>query len=429
MSDKQINYTTALLFLIVLGLVLSKPILLLPDSDGYLDMYIIRSPVYPLFLYLIKFIFGSAETIATAIIQCILGFYSIHYLVKRLRRHLKLSNIWYALITGLLLLPYIYKHHLANTIMSEALAYPLYLMVVARYIDAIYYQRFQKFYGTGLLVIALLLTRNQFLFMIPMGILIALYIAYKTKAYKNLAIIGIAFLALPVLSGLLDRSFHKLKHQHFVSTPWTGIVLISAPLYVADAEDYKLFDTPNERDFFQKSYSELTHKCLTINCLEKQPDANTIFTYHNSYANIANHTVLPVASSLFKENATTNETYIKVDQLTYGMFLPLVLDNFKAWIKLYLENIKMGYRNSVYMLLSFILTAYCLFYGIKNQSKVHIMMGFLLLLIIANIAFIAIGIHTISRYTFYNDWIIFIIIFILLNHFKPTANQPINPSV
>ena len=94
---------------------------------------------------------------------------------------------------------------------------------------------------------------------------------------------------------------------------------------------------------------------------------------------------------------------------------PLILNNWKLWIKLYIKNFLNAFNNTKYALLIFIILFFSLIKLKKKPSKEikFIFLGSLFL--ISNVLIIAIGMHTVKRFTFYNDWLIFLIIFILLN--------------
>ena len=69
------------------------------------------------------------------------------------------------------------------------------------------------------------------------------------------------------------------------------------------------------------------------------------------------------------------------------------------------------------MILLFAMLLITSFYFIlKNKNKKHSKVIFLLVLsIFANHSVVAIAVHSIKRYIFYTDWIIFAVIIILLN--------------
>jgi O-antigen ligase len=52
---------------------------------------------------------------------------------------------------------------------------------------------------------------------------------------------------------------------------------------------------------------------------------------------------------------------------------------------------------------------------IKKEKVVYKVVSLLSILTLANVALVALGMHTIKRFTFYNDWVLFLIVFILMD--------------
>jgi len=413
-TEKHFKYIIISFFIIAFILVIIKPIENVNDSDGYLDMVIFRSAGYSVFLAILKAIFGPYFSIATLFLQYILGMLSIYYFIFTLKNHYKLHYGWYVLLTAILIVPYIYNQHLANAFLSEGLAYPLYLFVMAHYLSALLNLNKKKLIYGLLFLLFLIQTRWQFLILIPIGILILIWISYKTKAFRANIWLFALFFIFPLINSTVDKSFHKIVHGHYINTPWSGILTISSALYIADASDYTLFKDQKERDFFKTVFDELSKKKLNIHQLDsKVSDAYDY--YHRSFNIIAIETVLAQGKSFVGKDLSENEKYIALNELTRKMTFPLIIDNFKEWFKLYLQNYIYAFGNSRYCLFYFILLFFGLFGLIKYQNQSFKLIVLLSLVTIANNALIAIGIHAIKRVTFYNDWTLFLVLFILLN--------------
>ncbi|MBR9914076.1 MAG: hypothetical protein GYB32_04505 [Algicola sp.] len=421
------KWSSLFIYIAVAICCISRSAMYLPDSEGYLNMSIIRSAAYPLFLNTVKLVFGSWFETAIVILQTLLGLLAVDYFIKKIKAVIHLHNLWYLLLTILLLTPYVYNHLVANYILSEALAYPLYLVIVAQLMCITLTKNPKDFKFALPLMFILMLTRSQFLYLVPVAMLVWFYISYRPKSYKLNTWLLIALICLPFLTSLADKSYHSLKHDYFVSTPWTGIVVISAPLYVADEEDATVFTSESEQEYFNKVYEALQRKHLNIYHLDPAYQSETSLPYINSYTSIANETVLPVAQSHVGNQLSYNETLIEVDQLTRQMAMPLLLDNFKPWCQLYLKNVIHAFGNARYFLLMIMLLLAAMISVYRTTSHASLAMALGLLLLFANIAVVAIGIHTVKRYTFYNDWVIFFVLFVLIHAFmhpKNTIEKP-----
>ncbi|WP_141675555.1 hypothetical protein [Formosa haliotis] len=403
-------------------LVISKPIILMPDSEGYLNMDLYRSAGYPLFIFLIHSVFGSFFNLATIIIQYTLGVTAITFFISTLKKQTSLHYIWLILLNGILLIPYVYNHKLSNVILSEALAYPLYLIVVSFFIQSLFQTKVKPILLSLPFLLMLIQTRSQFLFLVPIAIGLLLWVWFKHKTFNNKWLL-IVLVLFPFICGFTDKAFHKIVHGYFVSTPWTGIHLLTPAFFVADNTDFSLFTTEIEQTFYKNTYADLAEKHLNIHEFDAELNhTDELATYIADYAEIANFTILPNGITQFPDSLTDDEKLIEVDQLTKQMALPLVLDNFKPWLRLYIKNFVYAFGNAKYVLLLFILIFWSAISCYKSYKPEHALIFFIAVLSFSNVALIATGMHTIKRFTFYNDWVLFLIIFLLINT-KNTFNK------
>ena len=75
-----------------------------------------------------------------------------------------------------------------------------------------------------------------------------------------------------------------IVHNKFINTPLTGLHLITPAFYVADAEDFSIYDSEKEQAYFKSVFEQLKTKNLNINNLAGQNVAGKdITTYINNY--------------------------------------------------------------------------------------------------------------------------------------------------
>ncbi len=415
-SERHFKYTLYVIFFIVFIIVINRSIVEFPDSEGYLTMSIIRSPIYPIFLASLKTIFSNNFYLATIIFQTFFCLFSINFLIKNIHSTMQISSFWYILLTIILLVPCVYNHNIVNRFLSEALAYPLYLLVVSYYILSFFKENIRYLLYAFPLLFLLILTRSQFFFLIPIAIFILLWINFKKKSFKKYIWLYILFFVFPILTSTIDKLYHGIKHNYFVNTPWTGLHLITPAFYVADKEDVSIYKSEKEKHFFNAIFDILERKKLNINYLDSSVYDETEY-YLTNFTQIANHTIYDDGKDLLGNNLSENEKFIKLDEITKKMAFPLIIDNFTLWLKLYIKNFINAFENSRYALLYFIILFFGLF-QLKRMStnKVKfIIIGSLFTIL--NVAIVAIGMETIKRFTFYNDWIFFLIIFVFLDTF------------
>ena len=402
------------LFCMVAILVLITPVALQPDSLGYIDIWFNRTPVYPLFVNAVQAVFGDSYKTALKVLQLFLGLASVWFFINQLRKQISLKAFWYLLLTLIILVPYLYNHKIANNILTEAIAYPLYLLTTIHFLLFFFKDRTIHLRYALIFLFILLLTRKQFLYFVPIGMVILFWISYKSKTFKNHIPHFIVLALLPFLVSLTDSTYHKIVHGHFTNTPWTGIHLLAPAMYVADKEDVAIYTSEEEKAYFNAIYAEIEeNKYNEAAAISEGQDI--ISHYIANFAKIANGTIYPIGKERYENELSKDDALIKVDETTTAMSIPLIKDNFKKWLSLYIINFSYGFENSKYVLLFVIL----FLFGISkiNVSNINRFkaIAFVTCITISNIAIVAVGMHTLKRFTFYNDWVLFFVIFILLN--------------
>ncbi len=402
------------LFCMVAILVLITPVALQPDSLGYIDIWFNRTPVYPLFVNAVQAVFGDSYKTALKVLQLFLGLASVWFFINQLRKQISLKAFWYLLLTLIILVPYLYNHKIANNILTEAIAYPLYLLTTIHFLLFFFKDRTIHLRYALIFLFILLLTRKQFLYFVPIGMVILFWISYKSKTFKNHIPHFIVLALLPFLVSLTDSTYHKIVHGHFTNTPWTGIHLLAPAMYVADKEDVAIYTSEEEKAYFNAIYAEIEeNKYNEAAAISEGQDI--ISHYIANFAKIANGTIYPIGKERYENELSKDDALIKVDETTTAMSIPLIKDNFKKWLSLYIKNFSYGFENSKYVLLFVIL----FLFGISkiNVSNINRFkaIAFVTCITISNIAIVAVGMHTLKRFTFYNDWVLFFVIFILLN--------------
>jgi len=418
MINKRFKTLLYLVFAVVFFLVMRQEVVLFSDSGGYIDGDIIRSPTYPLFLDILQGVFGSYFNTATAFFQVIFGFIAVYYFITSLKKALKLHPLWLLLMALLVLSPYVYNHHVANRFLSEALSYPLYLLVVSRFFLLLAKGEKRYVWQAIPLLFLLVLTRNQFLYIVPIALLSIGWLAYSAKAYKRWLFPALALIVLPFVSSLADKTYHSIRHDAFVSTPWTGLHLLTPAMFVADKEDGTIFTSEKEKRLFDSLYSSLAKKQLNIHHLPPEDASQATAVYRENFSDIANHTIYDEGKEIVAPNETVNNKYIFLDAVTKSMAMPLIMDNFGPWLKVYLQNFVFAFGTARDVLLILILLGFGIFILLKNKSIDAKIIMLACSLLLANAAIVSIGMHTIKRFTFYNDWVVFLIIFILINSYS-----------
>ncbi|WP_046755890.1 glycosyltransferase family 39 protein [Kordia jejudonensis] len=403
-----------ILFLIAFIWILRRPVNSFPDSTGYLNMMINRTPGYPIFLKLIESIFGSNFETAVCFIQTVIGCFSIYFFIQKIRSVQLLNEFYCCCLSFALLLPFVFGIHVANNILTEAISYALYLIVVGNFIAFFISKNKKELYYALPILSLLLITRYQFIYLIPVALVMIFWINFKEKQWKTYRLIIILICCLPIATSLVDRTYHKIVHNHFVSTPWTGMNIITAAFYVSNAEDEAIFGDAAEKQFFQNTYQDLAKAHLNIHHLERNTHSKTE-VYINEFANITMGPIFKNGNAVLDPSLSEDEKYIALEKMTKSMSTPLILDNFSEWTKLYIGNLIFGFGGIKFVFLYLIILLSSIIGILKYNTKIYKILLLLSMLFIGNLVLVSVGMHAIVRFTFYNDWVLFLTIFILLN--------------
>lgn len=417
-----VNLIYALTSAATLIFVINQGAIYLPDSEGYLEMVVFRSCGYPFFITLHRYLFGEYYISAIILTQFVATILASLFLINCIQKSVKL-NKWLSVILFIaIILPIFTGIKTANLILSEAIAYPLYLFIIGNIISGIAHKQNKKFYYSLILTFILILVRSQFLFLIPV-LLISVLLTYGKLLFckKNLFLL-IAIILIPFSAIAVDMTFHKLRHGYAVTTPWTGIQVATIPFFVSDKDDYLLFENENQQNYFKFLYNKLDEKKLLQSNLPKNIDEKHFFS--ENYCNISNFTISDDGLNFFNKNLSYEEKIILNDKMSLSITPTLIKNNLSKWITVYKKNVFKGIgeiHSLFFILMLLLLNSYVLYKKEEFVSKFIILLCFLT---ICNIVLVGIAEPVIERYTYYNNWII-IAIFLLLfqNYFQKKTNE------
>ncbi|MEM6687538.1 MAG: hypothetical protein AAF617_17305, partial [Bacteroidota bacterium] len=374
-----------ILFLITIVWVLRQPAVAFPDSSGYLEMHIIRTPGYPLFLQFIQAIFGSAYEFGTVFIQILFGCFSVYYFIYTLRSYNLINEFFSVCFAVVLLLPFVTGLKIANNLLTESISYSLYLIIVAKFLSFFLSKQLKQLYYSLPILVVLLITRYQFIYLIPIGLGMICWVSYWQKSFKKHAVAIIVLITLPLMTSLIDRTYHKIVHGHFVSTPWTGMNIITAAFFVSDAGDEALFDDATEKEFFQKTHHDLVAQQMNISNFDTTVHKTPTQFYIGRFADITVGPILQNGMAVLDGSLTKNERFIALDAMTTKMSKPLILDNFSQWFRIYMQNAIHGFGGLLNVVLYVLIACISWITLWKRNLTTYKVLGIISLLLIANI--------------------------------------------
>lgn len=416
LNSHSLKYSTVptfvkmFLFLLFGTLCFISPILE-PDSGGYIDNSVIRSPLYPIILSIYTKIFDKNFFDILIVIQLLAGFSAAIFLASTLKRLFVLPNIVFYLVALGLLAPY-YSHPLfGNKILPEAVCYPLFLLYFSYLLEGLQYKKSKKLIIAMGLAGLLVLTRKQFLFLYPAtGIILIYILLFERRVFKTFTLL-ICFLLSMVGTTLAERTYQYIYHGQFKSVPFTGMQLIIAPLYLAHPTDEELFENETERALFKDIFATMSDKKINFNSLPQRDSYFHVATYTQFYANY-NHICWQSLAPLLAKYPL-NTVYERDTTLTH-MAIILILNNLKGFFTLYLLNIVFNIGGIYFVLLLCFTTLAALNAFIKARHAFALCYLLASLLTAGNYFLIALVEPVLPRYSGYTDSIQMVTLLILI---------------
>jgi len=324
----------------------------------------------------------------------------------------------------MMLSPVFYWHLIANKLLSEALAYPLLLMVLGGSFNYAIYKRIKDLYAVVLILLLLLLCRGQFIVLVPL-LLLGLILVSGRQVNKKQFFIGLVLLLLTsFINELITKSYNKVVHGYFVSNAMTYVHLVSADFYISESGNSDLFEDEDAQNYFKLVNASLNAADLSREKVASKELDDQEF-YDNNFSKICNERVHEIGLNYFKNKGFNYyDQNIYLNALCKGMFPIMLKANYKNRIKLFLKNFKTTYGGTKYLIL-FVMLFLLAIWKLRNSKDpfyTFVALGFGFML--ANNLLIAFVMYPNNRYTFYFDWLIFAVILILIE--KSSLKQTVS---
>ena len=386
-----------------------------PDSFAHFDMLINRSVLYSLFLNIPHWLFGLKMGYTILLAQFGIYVLCVTYFINSLSKFINLSKLTTSTLHFIFAYLAIFTYQVINNILSESLAYPFLLVVLA--ISMKYYKLGDiKYIGTlWILCYLLFLTRIQFVIVLPFLCLILIY-HYK-KIYKSfLAIIfTVGLLSSPFLAKQTETLYYKFVLKENIAYSMTFVHLISAPFFVSDVSDALLFEKPEERDFFIRTKQSLDNKNLNLAYCHNNREDEFDY-YQKNFTKICNASIHEENMDYYKSlGISFFDQHRKVSQYTKNIFYPLLKAHFKLWLKIVLKGFKKGLHGSQGILIIGLVMLGSLLLYFHHEKDFALFFLWVIGIKLMLHLFIAISVHSVHRYLFYFDWVIPVFLILLID--------------
>ena len=391
------------------------------DATTYIHMDPLRTPGYPIFVK-ITTLFGLIHGFrSTSFVALILGLYIIHRFCNFLKKEFNLSSFWIIMSSLVLLYPYLFLD-LKNCILTETLAYPLFILTVQLLLKSLFDKRSKTailyFVATALL----LFVRPQFVYFYGISILLIIYLAWysKNKAKSSFLLIGV-FVLCAAGENLLEKTYHLVLHKHFEVPSFFGIQFEVLPLYNLHDKDVDLFSNPLERGMVDTVLS-YEKKNVLYNFRSQKHHASEweTFIYEHIYNDLTWRTSEKYFLNVVGKQGLKNDNLAFWDYLNsvtthIGIVLIKAHPKEYALIYLMLLNSSFGFSAGFFPFLLLFFFSVWLFFKTGNKSSLLILAGCIILAL--NNILICFFEPLVGRYTMYCYYLFPVIIFIPLMKF------------
>ena len=422
-SFYTIFYTCFFVFLV--KIVSSTGYIFTNDTKNYINIHPNAQPVYSTFLYIIKHftnpIFFKEIVIS---IQLIASYGIIIYFFNVLKRYFNFNFIIQILLFLLLTHPIYGSYKMCNKLVTEPIAYSMFLLFIASTIKWFFNKKDKHIYLIIIFLSILILTRAQFL---STSIAFSLFLLYEwpLQTIKKRFLLFFIVLTIPISTNIIEKTFYGVVKGHYVSRQLGNMSLATLPFFLSNSNDVNQMPDEESKHFFNCVYYSLEEKKLLANQLPSNTsNVNKYLSFHNNYAKICNQTIIYEGISIYKNN---NDSYIEIlnksSLITGKTIRPLFMARPIEWLKIFYYNLAFPYHTIGFVIFLLILFLYFIFYKTVKKIKYQSLLFLFTSIILGNLFLICISIHSIRRYYMYFDIVVALLIILLLSQSKSIKKQ------
>jgi len=411
------------LYLLITIYVIWVGVVVEPDTASYVGFSFITPPGYGVFLFVFRKLFGEDDYFSVIVfIQLIIGFASCVYLVNTLKKAFDVDRLLLIGLDVMLLAPVFIPEFLTvNRIVTQGLAYPCFLVVIAFLVQYLFLGNKKAVWLLLIAVFIGMLIRTQFFFLIPVLILIFLYQSFVAKNLKRFVFPIVLIFLIPFMVSFLQKSFNYVVHGKYINISSTGLQVMIMPFFVADADDYKIYNDAKTQEYFKHMYAMAYDRKLLDDFYVPVND-NVFHHFDYNFVNIS-YGVFSIEGRKFlmPSNPNTPEALIANDAFLMNMWLPLLFDNFWKCVDLFYKNIEHAFGGFYMIWLCLLLLLGSWYYWQKHKEALALFALVCMLVTFSNILLICLVQHSIGRYLIYHQWMLPVMLILVLNeiHKRP----------
>lgn len=410
----------------------------LGDSPGYIHFNSVAPPLYPTFLWIMRLIIGESWYLqGVAILQNILGAFSIWYLTITVKKHFYLNRTMSVVVLGLAYLPHVVTplvsltHFvITNAILSEGISVSLYYIWSALLINIVFEKKYSKYYWAVILAVMMILTRKQLFFVLAVMFLVWCYLSSSHNIKKIIYSLAALLLGIVMYFACTYIYLHTLSKPIMSLTYDSGRT--SAVMFNADTNDKDIMHDADTKELFCRIYQKFEDNSISYVNENGTIVENSI--YQESCYDFGAELVLEAVEeySVSRGVIDADEQILLCRKKLKEIRQILYKNNWRRQLGYSLNYVVQGMIRTISTTKS-ILNGYAFFmYGMAavlmfwlfkmdKDSKSSRLMLMILILILGNVCSTALVIMCLSRYMIYNMSIFYIAGLMMMKEFIEKA--------
>jgi hypothetical protein len=404
-----------------------------PDSGTYISHGAIRTGLYPLTISVFQSLLKGYGLQALVGFQIVFAITAIYMIVNFLKITFNLTYFLQWICLSVFLIP-LFIFQSANGVLSEGLAYPLFLLTSYFFLKGILEKTIKHLYLFSFFLSLLVFTRQQYLFFYGIAIVAILFFMAVQRNFpkKGLFILSVAL----SLGGIFvsERAYHYVYHGSFASTPFTGIQLIIRPLYLAPIDAYKDFSDLKQQQFVKEVLKEVAHQKI----VDTESDHYRTLEGFHLYYNTIQHQICPSwlakiwEKEDLKDKIRSDFEYTRMlDKEMTLISFRLIRNNFIKYSASYIKDFILGAGGFSYLGLVFFFNLLCLrnIFWCHDKNPIYYAVIFATLIHLGNLAVICLVEPPLIRYTYSTNILLFTMLIVMgYQLFQNTLFSKTSPS-
>ncbi len=430
-----INFLACMLFYVFFAFLDGAVICV--DSPSYINMQSSREPLYPILLALARCIFKGGQEgdylAAVAFFQSILMAVSVFALEEYLRKKLNVSKIASVLVMLIPLAVSLLCRFAArrgsmysNSILTEGIAIPLYLLFFRFLIEYIASNTQKSLCWSLALSFLMISTRKQMLFAFVLLLFAIIYVAgRKKKAGYGIATVLLSIILVFGANMIFDVGYNYMVRGERTTHSSDIRFIATVAFYTADREDAVFIEDADVRELFLEIYDTCEEQGYLGHSAGKGWKER-VSHFGDNYDKIQIDTMWPQTSAYVQQHFDCSNAQISeyedeiMGQISkdvipryIGQVIRIFWDNFLAGMVLTVSQfhpVLIYYSIVVYMIYLILLIISS---KTDKDKKVFLFSAAVFIAVVFNVGLVSLVIFCQTRYTIYNMALFYIALIVM----------------